>query len=1157
MEGCPVTELLPVFATNRLAPPMQVGEEINRLLRVNREALASPPSAAIATAYVNPAGFLLLADELERLPRIRILLGAEPLPDPLTAAEPGAAARRRLQDALGDHDSWLRAERDALGFEQSATQSARRLVEWLRAADIAGEPVVEIRRYTGGFLHGKVYISNHPTHPAYLAGSSNLTLAGLTRNAELNVGASGGHGSTPQVIDWFEECWTDSEAYDLAALYEPLWQEHSPWTVFLRMLLERYGPHLEEEQAGPTRFELTRFQADGVRRMERLLNEVGGVLVADEVGLGKTYLALEVIAAATEERRQRVLVAAPAALKAAVWDPLIDRFDLSRRVTVHSYEEIRNRMDPEHEDHKRFYDRAEDAALVIVDEAHNLRNAGAARSAALDRIILSGKYPKKVVLLTATPVNNSLADLETLIKYFVRDDSRFAALGIPSIKQYIKKAQKLDPEALTPAHLFDLMDQVSVRRTRRFVKTHYTGDTVPGPGKTKIVVEFPDAHVYRVDYELDEPGEALVKAVTYALAIPEAEKHVAAFELRRGDPGRLLLSRYAPSAYLKTEKLDATQVSNMGLLRSALLKRLESSPRALASTLDVLIRAHEGFLNGLDDGYVLIGGALRDYVNSESEDLDEIVEQLDEDKSHQATPAELFHADVLASDVKLDLELLYTLRQKALDAAGADEPKAGRLVDELAVIAADARPTSPRGISSSDRRKVIVFSTYADTIRDLHERLSETLGDAPTGTPLDDYRGRLAPPIIGEYASGKIGGIDQTSRARAVAGFAPRTAGRLDDDGVPQDEDEYDILLTTDVLAEGVNLQQAAHIINYDLPWNPMRIVQRHGRVDRIGSQHAEIALGVFFPTDHLDEFLKLEQTLVRKLRQADAAVGTGVVLPGVSANGPQDFFNPDEIVGEIEALVESGGGSAAGSGEEYRRRLADALDREPTLRARLEALPHGIGSGFVNAAVEGNVFVFCMRMGGSHRVWFRNVQVDASWQPLRGEGDADWKVEDDTLSSLVAADPGTPDRERVLNEEAFRGAYEAWAIARDHAHEEWMAGTDPNASATVLPKSFREAAALAIEHDAILGQAKQIELVRRLQSVPSVKAARAMRLALSGDLVPAEQLVAITEVLDRFGIQPAEKVEPLPSIGMDEVRLVAWMAVKGTNGALNRAPNE
>lgn len=1143
-----MTEQLPVFATNRLAPPMTVGQEIARLFRVNREALGPAASAAIATAYVNPAGFLLIANELEQLPRIRVLLGAEPLPDPVLTERADEAVRARLREALNNHDAWLRAERDALGFAPEATLAAKRLVSWLRAADERGEPVVEIRRYTGGFLHGKAYISHHPTHPAYLAGSSNLTRAGLTRNAELNVGASGQHGSTGQVVDWFEECWGDSEPYDLAALYEPLWGEHSPWTVYLRMLLERYGSHLDEEKSGSLRFELTRFQVDGVRRMRRLLDEIGGVLVADEVGLGKTYLALEVIAAASEELRQRVIVAAPAALKAGVWDPILKRYGMSRRVTAYSYEEIRNRMDPEKEPDHDFLNEVEDAALIIVDEAHNLRNASAARSGALDRVILSGKHPKKVVLLTATPVNNSLIDLETLLKYFVRDDARFASRGIPSIRGYIRNAQKLDPEALTPAHLFDLMDEVAVRRTRSFVKQNYRGETVPGPNGTKIVVEFPDPDVYRVDYTLDEAGEALVDAVTYALDIPESEKHVASFEVRRNDPRRLLLSRYAPSAYLKSEKLDGSQVSNMGLLRSALLKRLESSPRALASTLQVLITAHEGFLAALDKGMVLIGGALRDYISSESEDLDEIVAGLDADNAHQATPAADYRADVLASDVALDLELLRSIRQLAVDAATGDEPKVQRLVDELGAIAADSRTTSAKGISSSDRRKLIVFSTYADTIRDLHERIEQALDEAPEGSPLADYRGRLAPPIIGEYASGKTGGINQVSRAKAIAGFAPRTAGQLNAEGEPLNPDEYDILLTTDVLAEGVNLQQAGRIVNYDLPWNPMRIVQRHGRVDRIGSEHDEIHLGVFFPTEHLDEFLNLENTLIRKLKQADAAVGTGKVLPGVNPYPPKDHYDADDIVDEIEQLVETSGGSAAGSGEEYRRRLANALDAEPGLREHLEALPHGIGSGFRSSAIQGNHYVFCMRMGpdDSEHVWFRNVPVDEHWAPVADEHGA-MQVEDDTLKSLVTADPASFTTPRELSDAAFRGAYDAWDLAREHAHTEWMRGTDPANLTPELPKVFREAAEIVLAHGAGLAVGKQGELMKRLKAVPSVKARNAMRRAIRGHKPGPELIPAIEDVLDEFGIQPAEKVVPLTPIDRDDVRLVAWMAVAGS----------
>lgn len=1138
-----MTEQLPVFATNRLAPPMTVREEVRRLFRVNREALSVPPSAAIATAYINPAGFLLLADELEKLPRIRVLLGAEPIPDPLIPVDADEAQQRRLGNALNNHTKWLKAERDALGFEMKSTESARRLVKWLRAADELGEPVVEIRRYTGGFLHGKAFISHHPTHPAYLAGSSNLTFAGLTRNAELNVGASGQHGSTPQVIDWFEECWSDSEAFDLAELYEPLWAEHTPWSVFLRMLLARYGEHLEDEQAGPTRFELTRFQADGVKRMRRLLNEIGGVLVADEVGLGKTFLALEVIAAATEEQRQRVLVAAPAALKASVWDPILERYDISRRVSVHSYEEIRNRMNPEHPDHNDFFERAEDAALVIVDEAHNLRNAGAARSEALDQIILAGRHPKKVVLLTATPVNNSLIDLETLVKYFVRDDARFASLGIPSIRKYIRSAQELDPEALTPAHLFDLMDQVAVRRTRKFVKDNYRGETIAGPGGKKIPVEFPDADVRRVDYVLDNPGKQLVDAVTYALDIPEDEAHVASFQVRRSDAGRLLLSRYVPSRYLKTEDLNKTEVSNMGLLRSALLKRLESSPTALAGTLGVLIQTHEAFLSALSKGTVLTGGALRDYVNSESEDLEEIVAGLDEDSEHQATAAVVYDSAQLAADVERDLLLIRHLQVLAQAASHGNEPKVSALLAELERIAADAEKPAVTNASSGDRRKVIVFSTYADTIRDLHERLVDALEHVTKDSPLAAYRGRVAPAVIGEFASGKRGGIDQPTRAKAVANFAPLTAGKLRDDGTPVEADLYDILLTTDVLAEGVNLQQAARIVNYDLPWNPMRIVQRHGRVDRIGSQHKSIELDVFFPAEHLDEFLGLEQTLIRKLRQADAAIGAGKVLPGVSHHPPQEHYDADDILDEIEELIEQGGGSAAGSGEEYRRRLANALDADDSLRERLEELPFGIGSGFVNPAVSSRSFVFCMKMGETGHVWFRSVNADETWQPSADEEGR--VVIDDTLISLVTADPGKPGRERSLPDEAFRSAYDAWALAQEDAYDEWTRSTDPNTFAAEIPASFRDARELVLNNGGYLGPT-QIATIKRLNTVPTAKARKAMRAALRGSGTTEEVVAAVVQVLDAFGIQPAEKIEPLPPISLEDVRLIAWMAVSG-----------
>lgn len=1137
-------EQIPVFATNRPDEGESVADAINRMFRVNREQLKLAPNAAIATAYINAQGFLLLADELEKMPRIRILLGAEPQPEFTIGGVNEKSSSTK--DALASHEGWLRSERDALGFEPNATQAARKLVDWLERADLAGDPIVEIRRYNSGFLHGKAYISQHSTHPAFLAGSSNLTYAGLTQNAELNVGDNSANGAVTQVTEWFDEHWMKSEPFDLAALYEPLWAEHSPWTVFLRMLLERYGANLEDEKAGPTRFELTQFQADGVKRMRRLLSELGGVLVADEVGLGKTYLALEVIAATTQELRQRVMIIAPAAIKAGVWDPAIEKFDLSRRVTVHSYEEVRNRMDSESDGNRDFQLMTEDAALIIVDEAHNLRNANTARSEAIDRIILSGKSPKKVVLLTATPVNNSLIDLETLLKYFVRDDAKFAAIGIPSIREYIRNAQQLDPEALTPGHLFDLMDQVAVRRTRTFVKNNYQNETVPGPNNTQIPVNFPDAVARRVDYELDEAGTRLVESMIYALDVPEEEKHVASFEIRRADKERLLLARYTPSAYRHDRALDATQVSNMGLLRSALLKRLESSPVALASTLQVLISAHEGFLIGIDKGFVLSGGALRDFVSSDSDDLESVLQELEEGDEHQAIPVEEFDFALLRSDVEDDLVLLNSIRQLALASNSDSEPKSLELVSQLNQIAQDASWVSAEGISEIDRRKVIVFSTYADTIRDLHSRVDHALTAAPEGSPLARYRGRLAEPIFGESKGGGQGGVNQTKRAQIVAEFAPRTAGRLDDNGNPINPDNYDILLTTDVLAEGVNLQQAAQIINYDLPWNPMRIVQRHGRVDRIGSQHSEIHLGLFFPAAHLDEYLNLESTLVRKLKQADAAVGTGKVLPGVEAFPPQDHYDADELAKEIEELVNSGGGSAAGSGEEYRRRLANAIGTDESLQKRLDQLPHNIGSGFVNPNQIGNLFVFCMRMGTSSHIWFRNVYVNEFWTPIQ-KGETGWMVEDDTLKSLIAADPGSPQTTRKLESNVYEAAYTAWEIARDDALAEWTLSTDPKNLKPKLPTSFIEASKFISTANHGLMNEKQTETVQRLNSVPTHRAKTAMRKAINAESQSdAEKALAIIEVLDQYGIQPAQPAKPLKQIGKESIRLIAWMAVEG-----------
>ena len=273
----------------------------------------------------------------------------------------------------------LRVERDLTGFTLEADRSARRLVAWLRKAAETGEPRVEVRRFNKGFLHGKAFIAIHPTLPAVLAGSSNFTYAGLARNRELNLGYPSGE-YTQLVIDWFDELWDDAEPFDLAAFYEARWMPHPPWVVFLRMLHELYGGDRDDDDRR-LGLELLGFQRDGVSRALRLLDDLGGVLVCDEVGLGKTFIAGEIIHQASVRDRQHVLVITPAALKDSTWVPFLRRFNLySNRVQVVTYDDVRLGTRPELQNLDQY-------ALVVIDEAHNLRNPAAQRSKAVEELL--------------------------------------------------------------------------------------------------------------------------------------------------------------------------------------------------------------------------------------------------------------------------------------------------------------------------------------------------------------------------------------------------------------------------------------------------------------------------------------------------------------------------------------------------------------------------------------------------------------------------------------------------------------------------------------------------------------------------------------------------------------------------------------------------
>lgn len=1110
----------PTFATNDGTET--VADALNGLLRGMRENLAQPPELAIATAYFNPAGFSLLKDELVAAGSVRLLLGAEPHEEPgvrpLAAGRGRRAERQAAKDVLTEHASHLAMDRDLLGFTKEADSDAKALVAWLRQSTEGGAPVA-VRLFQGGFLHGKAFIVDNAM-PHVMAGSANFTYAGLARNRELNLGQFDPH-TVQAVRRWFEELWHQSTDYDLAALFEARWLAYEPWHVFLRMLFEAYGSEVDEEAETrvASRLGLTSFQADGVWRAKRILRKRRGVVVADEVGLGKTFIAGELIYEATILRRQKVLVIAPATLRDSTWVPFLREKNL--RADVVSYEELaadaatagRVGSALQHPD---------EYAMVIIDEAHAMRNAVTKRAEAL-RGVLRGQAPKDLVMLTATPVNNSLNDLYNLISYFAPHDAAFADAGVPSLRTYFDRAMAVSPDDLSPEHLFDVIDQVAVRRTRRFVKLHYLGDRVV-IGGVEQEIRFPTPRVRRVEYDLDAAMPGLFDMLATALGVGEAEDAPSA-------PAALSFARYMPSRYRiagDAEGAEAYEVQNAGLLRSAMLKRFESSSYAFKLTLEKMMLGHDSFLAALDAGLVLAGKALGEWSGSGGTETEAFLEGLDEVLADKVGRSEEYDVPALRSAVTADRELLARLHAAVKIQPWTDDPKVLALVNSMADIAAQAESEGIGPADTTNKRKVLVFSYFADTVEHLETQLRAAI---EADDRLSAFRNRIA----------AASGPDRRGRAQVLAGFAPMTAG-----GVGA-EDLYDLLIATDVLSEGVNLQQARHIVNFDLPWNPMRLVQRHGRIDRIGSPHAEVFLRCYFPDKQLEALLGLEERLQRKLKQAAAATGVGEVLPGFSGtdlNFTEARLEIERLRLEQANLFEDAGPSAL-SGEEFRRTLQRELASGQTRQAVL-GLPWGAGALVRAEAGRPAGFVFCIRIADHAKPWFRFIPIDeAAAVVLDDQGLP--VVTDDMLTCLSVADPGSRGSamptSQAIDQKILDAAYGAWEVAQRHVLAAWLFNADPANLSAAVPKPLRDAADFVRANGSFLGP-KQDELVDRLEAPYAPRIQREVRAVLSLEASAPVVVGRLAELADELGLAPQVTPEPLPLIELEDVALITWMGV-------------
>jgi superfamily II DNA or RNA helicase len=1024
---------------------------------------------AVATGYVNLGGLQHLAAIADGRPT-RLMIGAQPAP--------GLGADHGPLPVFERHLALLSGERDRSRFPPSRAARALAAVEaWL------DRPEVSVRRYTERFLHGKAYLLGSASDGRVaLITSANLTRAGLSANLELGV-ASYGPPVSGAAVAWFDRLWEAATPYedDLRALLFPDPGLVDPATVYLRALLELQEPDLDDPDrpSRPTAVAMAPFQVDGYERARAIVQRHGGVVYADGVGTGKTEIGLAFIEERTAEDGVYALVIAPAQL-ARRWRERIDQAKLPAQVV--SFQELASdeQLAPGPAPRRRLHNRKDAYRLVIIDEAHALRNEDTSWYRAMERLM--GGSPKELVLLTATPINNGLWDLYNLVMLFARHDRAFAGAGIDSIRDLFMAAgaNRRDPDDLSPDALFPLADAVSVRRDRGFIEREYKGERFPNG----LPVRFPTPRLTTVRYDLDAAHPGLFDTIVDSI-------------------DALSMARYRPSAYELGAQESAVEAQLGGLLKSGILKRFESCWRACLETVELMIGAHDAFAAAWAQGRVLAGEALRQAAAGATDEagLAALVEEALAGVA-ESRPASDFDS-AYGEAVATDRERLVAVRNALAELRPEDDPKLAGLVEVLEAM---------------DDEKVAVFSTFAATVRYLDDRLPERVG------------GRDRVVVIG-------GESGPEERMRALQRFAPRTV--VGPDYEPADG-QVGMLISTDVLSEGQNLQQAQAVVSYDMPWNPQRVVQRNGRVIRLMSEHDEVHLVTMLPEPgELERLLGLEARVRMKIKAASGVYGMeSEVIEGIE-RGELRSFAERLIEGDATLLDEAEQESGAFVGEELRRVIARAAAEGEI--DRVSALPWGIGACLRQSAERGarqrpGVFFACrtppMREAPEGYRYWRYVELFHDGD-LVGE-DLEMLRRIDP-AELAEAEAGDLDLER------------AWKIAAAEivaAHNE---RTDLRSQEERIGP--RQRWALDLLRDPAVALPGGADLADEALSVERSSAVRRalgeVEAALvAGEIGRDEAAFRIVGVVTAFGLGPVPP-PPLPQrIDVDDLGVVCWMGV-------------
>jgi len=832
---------------------------------------------SIVAGFFSIYGYAALKNELSQIDTLRLLI-------PLNNTSPEQHDRKShlwATNLAGDEGD--RRFRNSLNL----TKIARECAGWL-------EKKAEIRAVSMPVLQNLFHIENTNGEHVAIHGSSPFTSEGLgvtpARGYEMNTLFST-HTETDSLLNWFDAIWTNADATkDIKALLlgqiEKIFSTKSPELIYFLTLyhvFREFLGELEEDNIIKASTgikdtliwdKLYKFQRDGVFGAIDKIEKHNGCIIADSVGLGTTFEALAIIKY-YELRNDRVLVLCPKKLR--------DNW------TLYTINDKRNIFAPDrfnfdvlnHTDLSRWSGRSGEINLatlnwgnydlIVIDESHNFRNNpprkdGKTRYSRLMQDIIQAGVKTKVLMLSATPVNNRMNDLKNQVAFITEGvDDALSGVGIYSIELSLKKAQthfnrwlKLSERERTVESLletlnfdyFKLLDLLTIARSRKHIEKYYD---------LTEVGDFPQRS----------------KPINIKVDIDNHDLFPPLREINR-DIRRLNLSAYAPLKYVLPEKRAAygrkydmavsggsvfkqidREQSLIHLMRVNLFKRMESSINSFALTLEKLLQGVRNIIQRID--------------SLEEMDVDEISIEDIEIEDEEFSPFLIGRkVKVLIQDVdrirwKQELEEDEHLLAKLLRAAQEIDAGRDKKLHKLKELIAN----KARKPINSGNRKLIVFTAFADTANYLYRQIA---------TWAQERHGLYAALVTGTGGNQTTMPGLRKDLASIITSFSPVSKEREKVDA--NLSDEIDILIATDCISEGQNLQDCDYLINYDIHWNPVRIIQRFGRIDRLGSPNQVIQLVNFWPNMELDEYINLE-----------ARVSGRMVLLDISATGEENII--------------------------------------------------------------------------------------------------------------------------------------------------------------------------------------------------------------------------------------------------------------------------